>query len=94
MAPLKTAAKPLPRSMLVDEMRINRDLARFVVTLLPEALGSGQTYRTLTGFTASVIMDYLSHMKKVDEETLAFVLPAFTRSFASDSNQDAAVSTI
>ena len=74
-------------------MVVNQDLARFVVTLFPEALGAGQTYRTLTGFTASIIMDYLSHLKKVNEEIVAFVLPALTRAFAPDSNQDAAVST-
>jgi U3 small nucleolar RNA-associated protein 10 len=78
--------------MLVDEMLVNQDMARFVVALLPDALGAGQTYRTLTGFTASVTMDYLSRKKKVDQEVVAFILPALTRAFASDSNQDAAVS--
>ncbi|KAF8525719.1 armadillo-type protein [Gautieria morchelliformis] len=91
LVPLKAAAKPLPRSMLVDEMLVNQDLARFVLALFPDALGAGQTYRTLTGFTASVTINYLSRKKKVDQEIVAFVLPALTRAFAPDSNQDAAL---
>lgn len=71
---------------------VNQDLARFIIALLPEALESTRTYRTLTGFTASVTMDYLSRMKKVDEEIVAFLLPALVRTFATDSNQDCAVS--
>jgi hypothetical protein len=78
--------------MLVEEMVVNQDLARFVLALLPEALGSSRTYRTLTGFTASITMDYLSRMKKVDEEVVAFVLPSLARAFAPDSNQDCVVS--
>ena len=92
LVPLKAAAKPLPRSVLVREMTVNRDLARFVVTLFPEALGSGQAFRTLTGFIASICMDYLS-LKKIDEEIVAFILPALTRPFTPDANQDAAVGT-
>ena len=78
--------------MLVDEMVNSRDLARFVLALLPEGLGASRTYRTLTGFTASVTLEYLARMKKVDEAVMAFVLPGLLRCFASDSDLDCSVS--
>ncbi|KAF8578875.1 ARM repeat-containing protein [Ramaria rubella] len=91
LSPLKAAGKPLPRSILVDEMVVNVDLVRFVVGLLPEALRTGRTFRTLTGFTASITMDYLAHKGMIEEEVVALLLPAFTRTLSSDSDQDCAL---
>ncbi|KAF8515684.1 armadillo-type protein [Hysterangium stoloniferum] len=88
LSPLKAAAKPLPRSMLIDEMVANIDVARFVVGILPDTLENASAHRVLVGFTASVVMDYIMRLKKVNEEVIAFMLPSSTRLFADNSTHD------
>ena len=93
LSPLKASGKPLPRSILVDEMLVNVDLARFVTGILPDSLAVGRVYRTLISFTVGVTVEYLTRMRKIEEAVIAYMLPALIRSFASDSNGDCAVSS-
>lgn len=83
--------KPLPRSILVNQMVSNIDLARFVLDLLPNAVEADQVSRTLVGFTTVTAAEYVSQMKQLGPEIAAFLVPALSRLFASGSTHDAAV---
>ena len=78
----KKAGKPLPRSVLVTEMRKSRDFARFVVELLPEALAVSENlltvHRTLLCFNTSVLLEYVTRAegRDLDAGVLAFFLTA------------------
>ena len=81
LASYKAAGKPLSRTTLAAEMLKNRDLARFVVGLLPEVLGTPggiNVHRTLLCFNTSALLEYISSAdrKDLDAGTLAFLLPA------------------
>ena len=81
LASYKAAGKPVSRTTLAAEMLKNRDLARFVVGLLPEVLGTHggiNVHRTLLCFNTSVLLEYISSAdrKDLDAGTLAFLLPA------------------
>lgn len=64
---------------------INRlDLARFVVSLLPNALEINNSaaatalvvHRSLVAFSTGVLAEYITRHPKIDEGIIAFVLPA------------------
>ncbi|KZV82030.1 hypothetical protein EXIGLDRAFT_357244 [Exidia glandulosa HHB12029] len=77
LVPFKTAAKPLPRSALVAEMRKTSQVARFVASVLPEALKAQAVSDAIVSFNASVFLDFFSAADGgLNEETLAFLLPA------------------
>ncbi|KAI5117129.1 hypothetical protein M0805_007713 [Coniferiporia weirii] len=77
----KASGRTPSRSVLVAEMLKERELARYVVGLLPEALttsGGINTHRTLICFNTSVLLEYVTRADKrdLDAGTLAFLLPA------------------
>lgn len=77
----KAAGKPLRRPELATEMLKERELAQFVVGLLPEALSEAKglnLHRTLVSFNLSTLLEYLTRAdrKQLDAGTLAFLLPA------------------
>ncbi|KAH7920221.1 hypothetical protein BV22DRAFT_1199044 [Leucogyrophana mollusca] len=76
LLPFKATAKPLARSILVKNMISNSDVARFVSSLLPDAIRGAYSHRALLGFSTATMHDYLSSHSRFDEGTLAFVLPA------------------
>ncbi|THH02630.1 hypothetical protein EW145_g6726 [Phellinidium pouzarii] len=77
----KVSGKAPSRSVLVTEMLKERELARYVVGLLPEALttsGGINAHRTLICFNTAVLLEYVTRVDKrdLDAAALAFVLPA------------------
>lgn len=74
----KAAGKALRRSELATEMLREKELARLVVSLLPEALSDSSLHRTLVSFNLSTILELLTRaeQKELDAGTLAFLLPA------------------
>lgn len=77
----KSAAQPLRRSELATEMLKKKELARFVVGLLPEAITEAKgvhLHRTLVSFNLSTIFEFVNRAerKELDAGTLAFLLPA------------------
>lgn len=62
---------------------LNRpDLARFIVQLLPDALdlsNSLAVHRSLVAFSTGALAEYIARHPKIDEGTIAFVLPACVR---------------
>lgn len=81
----------MPRLALVKEMLKNSDLARYITNLLPLALKSGHTHRTLLAFNAATLHDYLAHAKELDDGTVAHLLPALLQPLQkrSDASKDA-----
>lgn len=83
LAAYKASGKAVQRSVLVTEMLRDRELARFVVTLLPETLatsGGLNTHRTLICFNTSITLEYITRAERryLDAGALAFLLPALT----------------
>ncbi|KAF8889071.1 hypothetical protein BD779DRAFT_1714897 [Infundibulicybe gibba] len=72
----KSAAQSVPRAALVKEMLRSSDIARFVTSLLPDAMKGGYSHRTLLAFNAASLHDYLLRLKSLDEGIAAFILPA------------------
>lgn len=75
LTPYKSAAQPIPRLALVGEMLVNADVARFVASLLPEAIKNGYVHQTLLAFNAATLHDFIFRAKSLDEGTVAFLLP-------------------
>ncbi|EMD35136.1 hypothetical protein CERSUDRAFT_107124 [Gelatoporia subvermispora B] len=86
----KTNGKAVPRTSLVTEMAKSSDLARFVSSLLPEALkaGSSGTHRALVAFHTGVLLDFIAKSSGLDEGTVAHVLPAAMEPLRSVTNPD------
>ncbi|KAH7908681.1 hypothetical protein BJ138DRAFT_1128268 [Hygrophoropsis aurantiaca] len=76
LLPVKATSRPLPRSVLVKNMVANTDLARYVASLLPDAMKDVHSHRALLSFNTAVMHDYLASQARLEEGTLAFVLPA------------------
>ncbi|TFK37695.1 hypothetical protein BDQ12DRAFT_685121 [Crucibulum laeve] len=76
LLPYKSAGQSLPRVSLVTEMLRNSDIARFVTSLLPNAIKDDHCHRVLLAFSAASLHDFIKRSKKLDEGTLAFLLPA------------------
>ncbi|EJD05052.1 uncharacterized protein FOMMEDRAFT_105292 [Fomitiporia mediterranea MF3/22] len=79
----KASGKPVHRNELVTEMLRDRELTRFVVSLLPETLSTASgrnVHRTLICFNTSVVLEYVTRAEKrdLDAPILAFLLPALT----------------
>ena len=75
--------KAVQRSAVVAEMLRDRELVRYIVSLLPETLavsGGRNVHRTLISFNVSTILEYISRAERRDLEAslLAFLLPALT----------------
>ncbi|KIJ47283.1 hypothetical protein M422DRAFT_226418, partial [Sphaerobolus stellatus SS14] len=92
LEPVKKAATSLPRSILVDAMLSNIDLARFVIQLLPNSIEGGYKHRTLTAFVTSSTVEYLSRMdksiEKSKEASAGALVAALDRLFAKASDTD------
>lgn len=54
----------------------NADLARFVTSLLPTAINNGVSHRVLLAFNAATLHEFIARSKKLDEGTMAYLLPA------------------
>ncbi|KAL5520451.1 hypothetical protein ACEPAG_9675 [Sanghuangporus baumii] len=79
----KASGKAVQRSALVTEMLKDRELTRFVVSLLPDALavsGGRNVHRTLISFNVSTILEYVTRVERrdLDAPLLASLLPALT----------------
>ncbi|KAF8654764.1 hypothetical protein AX16_003419 [Volvariella volvacea WC 439] len=87
LLPVKKAAQSIPRIMLVNEMASNSDVARFITSLLPNALSLGVVHRTLITFNAAVLHGFVSRSKNLDESTVAYLLPAILKPLTCDGVQ-------
>jgi U3 small nucleolar RNA-associated protein 10 len=54
----------------------NSDVARFISSLLPDAIKDGHMHRTLVIFHAATLHDYITSSQSLNEGTVAFLLPA------------------
>ncbi|TDL26887.1 hypothetical protein BD410DRAFT_763071 [Rickenella mellea] len=72
----KSATKNPTRTALVTEMLKNSDVARFIVSLLPNALTGGAVHRALLVFNTSVILEFITRVDKFDASTMTYLLPA------------------
>ncbi|KAI0052438.1 hypothetical protein FA95DRAFT_1483564 [Auriscalpium vulgare] len=72
----KSAAQSLPRAALVSEMLRSPDVARFIASLLPRACKERWVYHALTAFHTGAILEFLARRKVLEDETVAFLLPA------------------
>lgn len=52
-----------------------QDLARFVVSLLPNAIEAKSSHRSLVAFSTGVIAEYINRNNKIDEGIIALLLP-------------------
>ena len=62
-------------------------MARFITSLLPDAIRGGYTHHTLLAFNAACLHDFIVHSKTLDEGTLAFLLPALLEPLLSRSSE-------
>ncbi|KAG8912993.1 snoRNA-binding rRNA-processing protein utp10, partial [Tulasnella sp. 417] len=74
----------LPRSVLLTQMTKDRDLARFVLNMLSQAVASSAVHRTLVNFHTSVAIEYISRLPAADEGILAAFLPSIIQPMSSD----------
>jgi U3 small nucleolar RNA-associated protein 10 len=88
----KSAAQSVPRAALVTEMLRNVALARFVASVLPKAVEERTVHRTLVAFYTSAIFEYLSRIKALDDDILAFLLPAMLEPLQESATQADALS--
>ena len=51
-------------------------VARFVASALPKAIKERTAYHTLIAFHTSVLLEYISRTKTLDDAALVFLLPA------------------
>lgn len=54
----------------------NSDVARFVTSLLPNAIKGAFVHRALVAFNAACLHDFILGSKTLNEGTLAHLLPA------------------
>jgi len=66
----------VPRTALVTEMLRNVVVARFVASALPKAVKEKTAHHALTAFHTSVLLEYVSRAKVLDDASLVFLLPA------------------
>jgi U3 small nucleolar RNA-associated protein 10 len=72
----KSAAQSVPRTALVTEMLRNVVVARFVASALPKAVKEKTVHHALIAFHTSVLLEYVSRAKALDDVSLVFLLPA------------------
>lgn len=88
----KSAAQSVPRTALVTEMLRNVVVARFVASALPKAIKEKTAHHALITFHTSVLFEYISRSKTLDDATLAFLLPAMLEPL-QESAHDSDVTT-
>ncbi|KAG8908257.1 snoRNA-binding rRNA-processing protein utp10 [Tulasnella sp. 403] len=88
MDPWKKNTRPLPREALIDRMVKNEDIARFVLQLSPRAVEDGTLHRTLSNFTTSVAIAYITQLPEINESVLAFLLPSITEPLTNPVNKE------
>src|SRR5258708_13259974 len=71
----KSAAQSVPRAALVTEMLRNVIVARFVASALPNAIKGKTVHHTLIAFHTSVLFEYVSRAKALDDAALVVLLP-------------------
>ena len=72
----KSAAQSVPRTALVTEMLRNVVVARFVASALPKVIKEKTAHHTLIAFHTSVLFEYISRAKALDDAALVILLPA------------------
>ncbi|KAI0354312.1 hypothetical protein OH77DRAFT_530067 [Trametes cingulata] len=74
----KTTAKPLHRSLLINEMLKTLDVARFASGILPAVLKdhSAGVHRALIAFHTGVLLEFVARSTILDENIMAILLPA------------------
>lgn len=104
LTPYKSAAQNIQRVSLVSEMLRNPDLARFVASLLPNALkeqqqqhqhGNKIVHRTLLAFNAATLNEFIRRSRKMDEGTGVLLVSALLEPLqvkGGDVSKDAIVS--
>lgn len=83
LSAFKTLGKPLPRSVLTTEMLKSKELTRYIVNLLPEALSTSKgvnVHRTLLCFNTAILLEYITRAgkKDLDAGLVATLLPSLT----------------
>ncbi|ESK96722.1 u3 small nucleolar RNA-associated protein 10 [Moniliophthora roreri MCA 2997] len=89
LLPFKSAAQSVPRIALVSEMTKNTVAARFIASLLPNAIKEERAHRTLIAFNAATLCDFITRSKSLDEGTLAYLLPALVDPLQIESPKEA-----
>ncbi|KZT53175.1 hypothetical protein CALCODRAFT_60703 [Calocera cornea HHB12733] len=75
----KKITEPMPRDSLLVAMEKDPALLRFVVDLLPKALGEGSAHRALINFYTVTLLAFIKKQKTLDETMSAMLLPAFSQ---------------
>lgn len=57
----------------------NLDLARYMVSILPTALDTRTSHRSLVALCTGTLAEYIIRLARIDEGVLAFLLPACVR---------------
>ncbi|KAL1725845.1 hypothetical protein EV714DRAFT_255460 [Schizophyllum commune] len=89
LLPFKAAASRVPRSALVAEMRKNSVVARFISSLVPSAIPYGAAHANLIKFNVSVLRDFITLGKTLDEGAIAHLLQAILAPLQSNTSRDA-----
>lgn len=91
MLPFKSAAQSLSRTALVTAMSKDTDVARFVASIMQNTIQINSNVKTttkkrkikalsihrpLTAFTVVTLLEFIDKSRKLDEGTMAFLLPA------------------
>jgi U3 small nucleolar RNA-associated protein 10 len=81
----------------VTEMLKNQDLARFVVSVLPNAIKKDLSHHVLLAFNAATLYDFIKRSKTITEGTVAYLLPALLEPLQQKPtklSKDAVVSSV
>ncbi|KAI0369251.1 hypothetical protein BV20DRAFT_968110 [Pilatotrama ljubarskyi] len=89
----KTTAKPLHRSLLINEMLKTLDVARFVSGIFPAVLKdhSAGVHRALVAFHTGVLLEFIGQSQSLDENAMAIMLPAVLEPLQNASLSETAV---
>ncbi|EIW76657.1 hypothetical protein CONPUDRAFT_168479 [Coniophora puteana RWD-64-598 SS2] len=91
LLPFKSTAKPLPRTALIKGMVNNKDVARFVAEMYPNAIAASTTHRALLAFQSATMHDYISSVS-LDESILAMLLPSILAPLQNPNDRNAILS--
>ncbi|KAH9920883.1 armadillo-type protein [Epithele typhae] len=74
----KTAAKPLHRPLLINDMVTKPEVVHFTAGILPVVLKdhSSGMHRALIAFHTGSLLEYIAKAKTLDENTMTVLLPA------------------
>jgi U3 small nucleolar RNA-associated protein 10 len=72
----KSAAQSVPRAALVTEMLRNVIVTRFVASALPNSIKGKTVHHTSIAFHTSILFEYISRAKALDDAALVVLLPA------------------